>query len=119
MQKTAYEMRISDWSSDVCSADLDDVAHQPWHDAGDRVADARAQLGTVEVRGADRTRQAAVEVGAGLRQLRVGRVLIETEPLGDLAQRGEGDVGRVLADLRGQRHHRPRLEPVVDRKSGV
>src|SRR3546814_5524133 len=24
-QKTAYEMRISDWSSDVCSSDLDDV----------------------------------------------------------------------------------------------
>src|SRR3546814_10363337 len=42
-QKTAYEVRISDWSSDVCSADLDDgqnaevhrVAHvsiQPLHD---------------------------------------------------------------------------------------
>src|SRR3546814_2083752 len=26
-QKTAYEMRISDWSSDVCSSDLPDVAH--------------------------------------------------------------------------------------------
>src|SRR3546814_2934118 len=25
-QKTAYEMRISDWSSDVCSSDLVDVA---------------------------------------------------------------------------------------------
>src|SRR3546814_9535643 len=25
-QKTAYEMRISDWSSDVCSSDLDDQA---------------------------------------------------------------------------------------------
>src|SRR3546814_1473500 len=25
-QKTAYEMRISDWSSDVCSSDLHDVA---------------------------------------------------------------------------------------------
>src|SRR3546814_1560119 len=25
-QKTAYEMRISDWSSDVCSSDLEDVA---------------------------------------------------------------------------------------------
>src|SRR3546814_985814 len=25
-QKTAYEMRISDWSSDVCSSDLDSVA---------------------------------------------------------------------------------------------
>src|SRR3546814_4460571 len=26
-QKTAYEMRISDWSSDVCSSDLTAVAH--------------------------------------------------------------------------------------------
>src|SRR3546814_6020118 len=25
-QKTAYEMRISDWSSDVCSSDLDENA---------------------------------------------------------------------------------------------
>src|SRR3546814_1091928 len=24
-QKTAYEMRISDWSSDVCSSDLDNI----------------------------------------------------------------------------------------------
>src|SRR3546814_983677 len=29
-QKTAYEMRISDWSSDVCSSDL----HPRCHDAG-------------------------------------------------------------------------------------
>src|SRR3546814_17689261 len=29
-QKTAYEMRISDWSSDVCSSDLDD--EQPGSD---------------------------------------------------------------------------------------
>src|SRR3546814_3594261 len=35
-QKTAYEMRISDWSSDVCSSDLDEagehlgqIARQP------------------------------------------------------------------------------------------
>src|SRR3546814_10162847 len=39
-QKTAYEMRISDWSSDVCSSDLGTdiaAAHQP-HDesAGDQ-----------------------------------------------------------------------------------
>src|SRR3546814_5569769 len=26
-QKTAYEMRISDWSSDVCSSDLSDHQH--------------------------------------------------------------------------------------------
>src|SRR3546814_4006686 len=24
-QKTAYELRISDWSSDVCSSDLDEI----------------------------------------------------------------------------------------------
>src|SRR3546814_8132227 len=28
-QKTAYEMRISDWSSDVCSSDLADPAQLP------------------------------------------------------------------------------------------
>src|SRR3546814_7567938 len=28
-QKTAYEMRISDWSSDVCSSDLDRAALEP------------------------------------------------------------------------------------------
>src|SRR3546814_5808843 len=26
-QNTAYEMRISDWSSDLCSADLDGAVH--------------------------------------------------------------------------------------------
>src|SRR3546814_1497788 len=32
-QKTAYEMRISDWSSDVCSSDLQVFADaQPWED---------------------------------------------------------------------------------------
>src|SRR3546814_1971964 len=39
-QKTAYEMRISDWSSDVCSSDLHDATHtvafQRVHGAGDR-----------------------------------------------------------------------------------
>src|SRR3546814_6693228 len=30
-QKTAYEMRISDWSSDVCSSDLLDVIREGRH----------------------------------------------------------------------------------------
>src|SRR3546814_3141868 len=29
-QKTAYEMRISDWSSDVCSSDLAFVGSSHW-----------------------------------------------------------------------------------------
>src|SRR3546814_9222440 len=35
-QKTAYEMRISDWSSDVCSSDLNFHPHEPYrHDECD------------------------------------------------------------------------------------
>src|SRR3546814_10099089 len=30
-QKTAYEMRISDWSSDVCSSDLDPIRDRDAH----------------------------------------------------------------------------------------
>src|SRR3546814_8718648 len=37
-QKTAYEMRISDWSSDVCSSDLDRPAER-------KVAEALAGVG--------------------------------------------------------------------------
>src|SRR3546814_6187455 len=42
-QKTAYEMRISDWSSDVCSSDLDRVLQRAvilerLHDLRDRRA---------------------------------------------------------------------------------
>src|SRR3546814_4626331 len=58
-QKTAYEMRISDWSSDVCSSDL--VAHiafgkgapagEPRLDdiAGDRTRDGRKQVVGIEI----------------------------------------------------------------------
>src|SRR3546814_5792744 len=37
-QKTAYEMRISDWSSDVCSSDLPPIA------AGDELERARGDF---------------------------------------------------------------------------
>src|SRR3546814_8981823 len=44
-QKTAYEMRISDWSSDVCSSDLRQldpgaIAHQPEQMLEARMGDA-------------------------------------------------------------------------------
>src|SRR3546814_7489942 len=37
-QKTAYEMRISDWSSDVCSSDLSDEEHCRGTRFGTRIA---------------------------------------------------------------------------------
>src|SRR3546814_5524106 len=66
-QKTAYEMRISDWSSDVCSSDLDHVGA----DAGDpparkvhigqriRAGAARAQL-VAEARAVGRSEERRV-----------------------------------------------------------
>src|SRR3546814_10150929 len=49
MQKTAYEMRISDWSSDVCSSDLLAVESQAGHDGehdghGDTEPEARVDI---------------------------------------------------------------------------
>src|SRR3546814_5044233 len=35
-QKTAYDMRISDWSSDVCSSDLLDLVPRDVDDVADR-----------------------------------------------------------------------------------
>src|SRR3546814_3983670 len=45
-QKTAYEMRISDWSSDVCSSDLLDrfTVRDRLHVRERRIAGQRAEL---------------------------------------------------------------------------
>src|SRR3546814_10065886 len=74
-QKTAYEMRISDWSSDVCSSDLshDMVDRARWVDPGmrergldqaDRLAAHLAQVAVVLVDPAEE-----LQVDAGWRVL--------------------------------------------------
>src|SRR3546814_4770697 len=47
-QKTAYEMRISDWSSDVCSSDL-------LHGGAERIAQGLDAIGGNARRSQDRT----------------------------------------------------------------
>src|SRR3546814_4405255 len=47
-QKTAYEMRISDWSSDVCSSDLHGISADQLYAMGEPVCDFRG----ASVRGA-------------------------------------------------------------------
>src|SRR3546814_3325279 len=49
-QKTAYEMRISDWSSDVCSSDLVEIG-ELLELRGARLADDRARLAGQPVHG--------------------------------------------------------------------
>src|SRR3546814_10329914 len=44
-QKTAYEMRISDWSSDVCSSDLIPRTSQQQHNFPDMLPRLHARMG--------------------------------------------------------------------------
>src|SRR3546814_5533406 len=51
-QKTAYELRISDWSSDVCSSDLAVRAHRERRDQRTRIGHApRGNEGNFELVG--------------------------------------------------------------------
>src|SRR3546814_4572955 len=68
-QKTAYEMRISDWSSDVCSSDLD-------HGAG---ADA----------GQDRASRHSRADGAGAADAAFAAVAVRAAYLDDQDQPGQ------------------------------
>src|SRR3546814_6921838 len=59
-QKTAYEMRISDWSSDVCSSDLREIGHGQDQR---HIADARARHEAIEHEQAD---QQVEDAGGGV-----------------------------------------------------
>src|SRR3546814_13593520 len=63
-QKTAYDVRISDWSSDVCSSDLGLLGERSRQGGGDRTA----ELGTARVAAtvrADQEQAAGVLLQAG------------------------------------------------------
>src|SRR3546814_2015415 len=60
-QKTAYEMRISDWSSDVCSSDL----------LGEHVRILRAFTGEQQAQLAGRIADTVMHAGARLERLGV------------------------------------------------
>src|SRR3546814_5310045 len=72
-QKTAYEMRISDWSSDVCSSDLF-MASPP------KAADRQAKPTTVRVRPTHRHSSGAVQSRRDGRseERRVGKECVST-----------------------------------------
>src|SRR3546814_9139461 len=99
MQKTAYEMRISDWSSDVCSSDLtgsallSDDAERPALCCGDFPIERRR----VPQAGA---RGHAAQPGGG--QDRVGAVIVGGKALMRLRFDGKESVvqRRQVAHLR-------------------
>src|SRR3546814_3684845 len=82
-QKTAYEMRISDWSSDACSSDLACAASArgvPPRRSGPKRA--RSHLAGVEVVGERPATGAQARLEAGLRRLELDRL-------------GRGQIGRA------------------------
>src|SRR3546814_2371589 len=72
-QKTAYEMRISDWSSDVCSSDLVHPAGSPVRELGEVEHEHRVRR-TDRRNHSPRTARLPVRhAGAGLHRISVAR----------------------------------------------
>src|SRR3546814_1920586 len=88
-QKTAYEMRISDWSSDVCSSDL--VLH-----AGAPLAHEAQQLDPAHAGGLDVLLDpAGVAAEHAEQQLLLGGEVVEHARVGDPDPRGDGGDARA------------------------
>src|SRR3546814_8749564 len=87
-QKTAYEMRISDWSSDVCSSDLAAV------DPDATVARLHAE--TAETTGRER----AVRIRGAGGEVAIGAAERAVVPAGAVAAGAFAQVGRLGKVLR-------------------
>src|SRR3546814_3666728 len=87
-QKTAYEMRISDWSSDVCSSDLPSAAGarraivgEACHRCARRgeIPDPRLRLAEIRRTGADGEGRAWGRISGGRsEERRVGKECVST-----------------------------------------
>src|SRR3546814_8818696 len=107
-QKTAYEMRIRDWSTDVCSSDLPDMAVGVAQVAAvhEAVILDRIDVGRTAMKGRGRNHRID------------GVPVVERQGERDLARcRGlDGAVGEVPPFGMGQDHHEDGFGP-EDRKS--
>src|SRR3546814_7789582 len=105
-QKTAYEMRISDWSSDVCSSDLAKRLHPFPAQFGEKAGGMRdkrrftglAALGNRGEEGRIGFYQKPLTGQARRRILKVARVLERHDPrYGDKKTEFQSLVGEILA----------------------
>src|SRR3546814_4753758 len=104
-QKTAYEMRISDWSPDVCSSDLSLVGERPRADHADvqfQVVELVAVLGD--------------QADAGIGPAGVGAVVLDELALFD-ALRGENFLAQAVGDAKAAVVGEQRQPFCGDRKS--
>src|SRR3546814_14422910 len=122
-QKTAYELRISDWSSDVCSSDLlEAIARtRPQSDRTDTVADRMVQRAQRDnpPRRTQHDRAAAARKAIECHRDRCGGdragSLAQSflQPRRHLDRRGQREQGAVepLATARAARRREPAFDP--------
>src|SRR3546814_13632830 len=110
MQKTAYEMRISDWSSDVCSSDLVDVPPQPFAAVAQWRPDVEMDVAVAKMaeRKDARAGKGGFDLGRGPQDER-----------GHVAHRHRDVVlgGRAFAALRPRHRIAPQPEPLGPRRA--
>src|SRR3546814_20499981 len=101
---TAYGMRISDWSSDVCSSDLSITAHGTVFDVAvvDRHVSVALLRGSIEVRRS--AGQPATDDAAAAPLLVPGQTLSisRTEPLQPPQLPAASETSRITIMLRSQ-----------------
>src|SRR3546814_9266095 len=102
-QKTAYEMRISDWSSDVCSSDL---GHETLM-LGSRPVNSRAYVSRFNFNGADQQKKVGVLSGGERNRAHLAitlkkdaNVLLLDEPTNDI----DVNTLRALEEEIGRAH---------------
>src|SRR3546814_1235085 len=104
MQKTAYELRISDWSSDVCSSDLYDPKSIIAPTLADAPNDPNAPVPMTEVPALDGSQAPRTGGANGRPQKSEGQVIAEAQRrAGIMAYGGEngGGVGGAVAAATG------------------
>src|SRR3546814_9569813 len=94
-QKTAYEMRISDWSSDVCSSDLPEESVEVGFEAG--VFQGDDQRGEDVGEGAGD--MVAFRKRSGIGFIREGTIAVELEFTEEMVGGGRGVVRFVVVVL--------------------
>src|SRR3546814_794539 len=112
-QKTAYEMRISDWSSDVCSSDLDVgkavFVVQHFVEVGIRIAVFGRNEAETLRQGKAQLESSKIDVAAvGHKILRQPVVEIDRAHL-------SGDVRGLVEDRIGQRRHVAAMAALTER----
>src|SRR3546814_20796729 len=116
-QKTAYEMRISDWSSDVCSSDLGGVLGVGWrsngHGNGQRSGEGMLHRGNTSSNGTpkptrptippthDQRHKPAPHTGARPPTAPLDPANPHHRPVAPLPQSGRGVGGRRSEERRG------------------